>query len=142
MRNLDEIDLKIIELLSKNGRISLKDLSNEVFLTTPAVAARIEKLEKEGYIKGIHAKINMEKLGYGVKAFILVSVPPEDSSKFYEFVKAQECVLECNHITGEYSMLLKVIFSSTSLLDEFMGKLQHFGKTQTSVVFSTILERN
>ena len=50
-------------------------------------------------------------------------------------------MLEGNHITGEYSMLLKVIFSSTSLLDEFMGKLQQFGKTETSVVFSTILER-
>ena len=50
MKNLDEIDLKIIELLRANGRMSLKDLSGEVFLTTPAVAARIEKLEKEGYI--------------------------------------------------------------------------------------------
>ena len=48
MKNLDEIDLKIIELLRANGRTSLKDLSGEVFLTTPAVAARIEKLEKEG----------------------------------------------------------------------------------------------
>lgn len=141
MKNLDEIDLKIIELRRTNGRMSLKDLSGEVFLTTPAVAARIEKLEKEGYIEGIHAKLNMERLGYGIKAFIQVSVPPEKSQKFYDFIKRQECVLEGNHITGEYSMLLKVIFSSTSLLDEFMGKLQQFGKTETSVVFSTILER-
>lgn len=141
MKNLDEIDLKIMSLLRANGRMSLKDLSGEVFLTTPAVAARIEKLEKEGYIKGIHAKLDMERLGYGIKAFILVSVPPDRSSKFYEFISQQECVLEGNHITGEYSMLLKVIFSSTSLLDEFMGKLQQFGKTETSVVFSTIIER-
>ena len=80
MKNLDEIDLKIIELLRANGRMSLKDLSGEVFLTTPAVAARIEKLEKEGYIEGIHAKLNMERLGYGIKAFIQVSVPPERAS--------------------------------------------------------------
>ena len=52
MKNLDEIDLKIIELLRANGRTSLKDLTGEVFLTTPA---RIEKLEIEGYIEVIHA---------------------------------------------------------------------------------------
>ena len=141
MKNLDEIDLKIIESLRANGRMSLKDLSSEVFLTTPAVAARIDKLEKEGYIEGIHAKLNMEKLGYGIKAFILVSVPPKKSREFYNFINEHECVLEGNHITGEYSMLLKVIFPSTGLLDTFMGKLQKFGKTETSVVFSTILER-
>ena len=82
MKNLDEIDLKIIRLLRENGRMSLKELSSEVFLTPPAVAARIEKLGKEGYIKGIHARLNMEKLGYGIKAFILVSVPPEKAASF------------------------------------------------------------
>ena len=73
----------------------------------------------------------MEKLGYGSKAFIQVSVPPEKKRReFYDFIKKQECVLEGDHITGEYSMLLKVIFPSTTMLDEFMGKLQQFGKTE------------
>ena len=140
MKNLDEIDLKIIRLLRENGRMSLKELSSEVFLTPPAVAARIEKLGKEGYIKGIHARLNMEKLGYGIKAFILVSVPPEKSGEFYDFIKQQECVLEGNHITGEYSMLLKVIFRSTTLLDEFMGKLQQFGKQKRQWCFPHFLK--
>lgn len=142
MRNLDEIDVKILNMLKKNARTPLKELSAEVFLTTPAVSARIEKLEKDGYIKGYHAALDMEKLGYGIKAFILITVQPEENQKFYDFVKDQRCVPECSHITGPYSMILKVVFPTTTLLDEFLGKLQVFGKTQTQVVFSTIMERH
>ena len=65
MRSLDEVDKKILNRLRQNGRISLKELSSEVFLTMPAVSARIEKLEREGYIKGYHAEVDLEKLGYG-----------------------------------------------------------------------------
>ena len=141
MRSLDEVDKKILNRLRQNGRISLKELSSEVFLTMPAVSARIEKLEREGYIKGYHAEVNLEKLGYGIKAFILITVKPEDNKKFYEFVREERCILECSHITGNYSMILKAVFSSTTLLDEFLGKLQSFGKTETHVVFSTAVER-
>ncbi|MDY3238646.1 MAG: Lrp/AsnC family transcriptional regulator [Anaerovoracaceae bacterium] len=141
MRSLDEVDKKILNRLRQNGRISLKELSAEVFLTMPAVSARIEKLEREGYIKGYHAEVNLEKLGYGIKAFILITVKPEDNKKFYEFVREERCILECSHITGNYSMILKAVFSSTTLLDEFLGKLQSFGKTETHVVFSTAVER-
>ena len=141
MRSLDEVDKKILNRLRQNGRISLKELSAEVFLTMPAVSARIEKLEREGYIKGYHAEVNLEKLGYGIKACILITVKPEDNKKFYEFVRGERCILECNHITGNYSMILKAVFSSTTLLDEFLGRLQSFGKTETHVVFSTAVER-
>ncbi|MGN1413031.1 MAG: Lrp/AsnC family transcriptional regulator [Anaerovoracaceae bacterium] len=141
MRSLDEVDKKILNRLRQNGRISLKELSAEVFLTMPAVSARIEKLEREGYIKGYHAEVNLEKLGYGIKAFILITVKPEDNKKFYEFVRGERCILECSHITGNYSMILKAVFSSTTLLDEFLGRLQSFGKTETHVVFSTAVER-
>ena len=141
MRSLDEVDKKILNRLRQNGRISLKELSSEVFLTMPAVSARIEKLEREGYMKGYHAEVDLEKLGYGIKAFILITVKPEDNKKFYEFVRGERCILECNHITGNYSMILKAVFSSTTLLDEFLGRLQSFGKTETHVVFSTAVER-
>ena len=142
MKNLDDIDIKILNILKKNARTPLKELSAEVFLTTPAVSARIEKLEREGYIKGYHAALDMEKLGYGIKAFIMITVQPEDSRKFYDFIKEQKSVLECSHITSPYSMIMKVIFPTTTLLDEFLGKLQVFGKTETQVVFSTIMERH
>ena len=141
MRALDEIDKKILNRLRQNGRISLKELSAEVFLTMPAVSARIEKLEREGFIRGYHASMDMGKLGYGIKAFILITVKPEEHKRFYEFAKEEKCILECSHITGNYSMILKAVFPTTMMLDEFVGRLQAFGNTETHIVFSTAVER-
>ena len=142
MKALDTIDKEILKKLQENARIPLKDLSAEVFLTTPAVSARIEKLEKEGYIKGYHAEVDIEKLGYVVKAYIMITVKPEDIKKLYTFVGNQECVMECSHIIGHYSMIVKDAFPSTVMREIFLGKLQSFGKTETQVVFSTCIENH
>lgn len=142
MKPVDETDMQILDLLRENARMSLKDISSSVHLTSPAVSARIEKLEAAGLVKGYHADIDLEQLGYKIKSFIMISVEPEDHVEFYSFVRNEECVLECSHITGNFSMLLKVVFSSTSDLDRFVGRLQQFGKTETQVVFSTVLERH
>jgi Lrp/AsnC family leucine-responsive transcriptional regulator len=141
MKNIDELDVQILNHLKMNARISLKELSSKVHLTTPAVSSRIDKLETAGFIKGYHADIDLEKIGYKIKAFIQMSVQPEDQRKFYDFIQKKDCVLECSHITGPYSMLLKVVTPSTSELDTLIGELQEFGRTETQVVFSTVLER-
>ncbi len=59
---LDHVDCEILNLLSKNGRMSVKDLANEVFLSSPAASARVERLEKEGYITGYKDKIPLSDL--------------------------------------------------------------------------------
>ena len=141
MKAIDSTDIQILNLLKADARQSLKDLSEEVHMTTPALSARIEKLENAGYINGYHADVDLEKLGYNIRAFVSISVNPEDQRRFYDFVMKKQCVLECSHITGRFSMLLKVVFPSTSDLDTFVGELQEFGKTETQVVFSTVIER-
>ena len=141
MKNIDEMDVQILKLLKMNARMSRKELSSEVHLTTHALSARIDKLENAGFIKGYHADVDLEKIGYKIKAFIQMSVLPEDQRKFYDFIQKTDFVLECNNITGPYSMLLKVVTPTTSELDTFIGELQEFGRTETQVVFSTVLER-
>ena len=136
------MDVQILNLLKMNARMSLKELSSEVHLTTPALSARIDKLENAGFIKGYHADVDLEKIGYKIKAFIQMSVLPEDQRKFYDFIQKEDSILECSHITGPFSMLLKVVFPSTADLDTFIGQLQEFGRTETQVVFSTVLERH
>lgn len=134
---MDDIDRKILRLLQENARISLKSIAENTFLSSPAVSARIEKMEKEGVIAGYHALIEPMKLGYHILAFINLNVLPEDKPKFYAYAKSVANVLECSCVTGEYSMLLKVAFQSTVELDIFVGQLQKFGKTCTQIVFST-----
>ena len=60
MYGLDRVDLKIVELLQKDARMSLKDIAAQVYLTSPAVSARIDKMERWGVIEGYHARINPE----------------------------------------------------------------------------------
>jgi Lrp/AsnC family leucine-responsive transcriptional regulator len=137
---MDAIDLKLIELLQKNARFSLKHLANEVFLSTPAVSARILKLEESGVITGYSAQVNQVKLGYNIKAFINLEMSPKQKAEFYPFIEKCPNVLECNCVTGKYSMLIKVAFPTTLELDIFIGGLQKFGNTETQIVFSTAVE--
>jgi Lrp/AsnC family leucine-responsive transcriptional regulator len=134
---MDNIDRKIIKLLQGNARTPLKYLANKVFLSSPAVSARIERLEKSGIITGYHASVDNEALGYHITAFIHMALDPKQKPTFYPFVEACPNVLECNCVTGAHSMLMKVCFQSTSELDSFIGQLQRFGSTETQIVFST-----
>lgn len=134
---MDAIDLKLIGLLQKNARYSLKQLAEQVFLSSPAVSSRIERLEREGYVKGYQAEVDEEKLGFHIIAFINLEMTPKQKATFYPFVNSCPNVLECYCVTGQYSMLLKVAFPSTQELDGFIGRLSQFGKTQTQIVFSS-----
>ena len=137
---MDKIDLKIIELLQKNARFPLKHLAEEVFLSTPAVSSRIEKLQEARIITGYTANINPIKLGYNIKAFINLEVSPKQKTDFYPFIKSCPNVLECNCVTGKYSMLIKVAYHTTEELDAFINEIQKFGNTETQIVFSTAVE--
>lgn len=139
-RELDNIDKKIITILQANARTPLKDIAKEVFLSSPAVSSRIERMEKAGIISGYHARINYLLFGYHIKAFINLEVEPNQKKEFYPFIQAIPNVIECNCVTGDYSMLIEVVFRTTVELDHFINELQHFGRTKTQIVFSTSVE--
>lgn len=134
---MDKIDKKIIALLQENARYPLKYLAQQVYLSSPAVSARIERLEKQGIITGYHAAVDPVCLGYHITAFINLTLDPRQKEEFYPYVTACPNVMECNCVTGMYSIMLKVTFPSTVELDSFINDLQHYGNTQTQIVFST-----
>lgn len=134
---MDHIDKEILQILQENARTSLKTIAEKTFLSSPAVSARIEKLEKDGIITGYQAQIDPVKLGYHIIAFINLNVLPEDKPKFYKYAESIPNILECSCVTGEFSMIMKVAFESTMQLDSFIGQLQKYGKTSTQIVFST-----
>ncbi|MCR5542832.1 MAG: Lrp/AsnC family transcriptional regulator [Eubacterium sp.] len=134
---MDKIDKKILSLLQENARYPLKFLAEKVNLSSPAVSSRIERLEKQGIINGYHASVNPDTLGYHIMAFINLTLEPRQKVEFYPFIEACPNVLECNCVTGNYSMLIKVCFPSTQELDQFIGQIQTYGKTETQIVFST-----
>ena len=134
---MDQIDRRILSILRLNARTPLKAIAEQTFLSSPAVSARIERMEREGIIQGYHAQINPLLMGYHIQAFINLEVEPPQKPEFYPFVEACPQVLECSCVTGQYAMLLKVAFPSMLELDQFIGRLQDYGRTSTQIVFST-----
>ena len=133
---MDSIDKKIIKILQKNARTPIKDIAAMVSLSSPAVSTRIAKLEKEGIIQEYNLRLNRERLGYHIIAYILVEMDPSLKPKFQEEVNNCNNVLECCHITGQYSQILKAAFKSTNDLDAFLTVIQTYGRTSTHIVLS------
>ena len=79
---MDDIDRKILKLLQENARMSLKTIAEKTFLSSPAVSARIEKLEKRRGDRRVSCMVDPMKLGYHILAFINLDVIPEDKPKF------------------------------------------------------------
>jgi Lrp/AsnC family transcriptional regulator, leucine-responsive regulatory protein len=139
-REIDKFDEEILTALQVDARESVKTIASQVYLSSPAVSARIERLENDGVIIGYHADVNPEFFGYHIKAFINLEVPPVSKETFYPFIRSCPNVVECNCVTGDFSMLIEVLFPRTDDLDLFIGKLQRFGRTHTQIVFSTVVE--
>lgn len=137
---LDRIDLEILRLLEENARTPLKVIADHVFLSSPAVSARIDRLARDGLLTGFHASVDPSVLGFLIRAFINLEVEPQQKPEFYPYIQACPNVLACSCVTGDYSMLMEVQFRTTQELDLFINQLQHFGRTRTQIVFSTPVE--
>ena len=137
---MDNIDKKILCILQENARTPLKVIAEQVFLSSPAVSARIERLEASGMIMGYQAQLSAAQMGYQIKAFISLDVEPSQKPEFYPYIEGCPNVMECNCVTGDYSMLIKVGFRTTQELDHFINQLDRFGRTRTQIVFSTPVE--
>ena len=139
---LDKIDIAILNILKDNARTPIKAIADKLFISAPTVTARINIMEKAGIILGYHTIINDKAvLGHPVRAFINAEISPDKKTELYPFLAECPDVIECSHVTGEYSVLIQAVFESTDLLDKFISRLQSFGRTKTQIVFSTMVHR-
>ena len=138
---LDEIDMTILSILQQHGRRHHAEIAKEVDLSPPAVMERVKKLELRGIIKGYHALLDAKVLGKDVVAFIGVSVGHQRFiTAFASHMVRQHDVLECHHVTGEESFILKVKTANTDSLERLLGEIRSMEgvtRTVTKVVLST-----
>ena len=142
---LDATDLKILALLQDNAKIAQAKVAKAVGLTAPSVNERIRKLERGGYIRAYVAVLNERKLGHDITAFVEVFIEhPKFEAAFIESVDALDEVLECHHITGEFSLLLKVRVKDMAafrrLLIEKLNTVRGVRQTRTLIVLATSKE--
>ncbi len=144
LSSFDPIDLKILYILQNNGRSRLADIAEEVDLSAPAVMERVKKLEATGVIKGYQAIVDGKKVGKDITAFIGVSIGNQrDIDRFAAQMMRYHDVLECHHVTGDETFILKVKSANTSSLEKLLGEIRSVEgvtRTLTKVVLSTAKE--
>ena len=143
--DIDALDKKILQALSHNGRTRWADLAATCGVSSPAIAARVRRLEKRGVIQGYTALLSPEALGQSLMALIFVTLEhPKHRQTFLEFVQANPAIQECHHITGEGDYLLKVRCSGTAQLEHILSDcikgLPGIQQTRTSIALSTVKE--
>ena len=136
---VDEIDLKILKLLQDDARVSLKAIADKLFLSAPTVKSRINEMTEKGIIKGYYTEIDNSVFENVIKCYIEIEVAPAKKEELYKVLNESTQVIECDRVTGEYSLIAKVVFKNTVERDKFINKLQHYGRTRTQIIFSSII---
>jgi len=142
LRKLDSTDRKIIGELTSNGRVSLAELGRRVNLSSPAVAERVQRLERAGVITGYRAEIDPRALGYQLTAIVRIKPGPGQLQRIPELALEIPEVGECHRITGEDCFYLKVHLRS--IVDELSLVLDRFltyGETTTSLINASPIPR-
>ncbi|MBC5784007.1 Lrp/AsnC ligand binding domain-containing protein [Ramlibacter sp. USB13] len=122
--DLDRIDLKILEVLQADGRISNLKLAEAVALSPTAVLARVQRLTREGYVVGYEARLDPVKLGLGMLVFVEVLLDRTTPNVFDAFkaaVQVHPQILECHMVAGGFDYLLKTRMADMQAYRDFAG---------------------
>jgi Lrp/AsnC family transcriptional regulator, leucine-responsive regulatory protein len=133
---LDDLSRSILKELCQDARISTTEIGRRVGLSAPAVAERIQKLEKQGFIKGYSTIVDFDKVGLSIKAIITYKSTTLKHSESIKLIDAMPEVVEWHAITGNYCMILKVAVETSKDLEAFIERLAQYGETSTSLILS------
>jgi Lrp/AsnC family leucine-responsive transcriptional regulator len=135
--DLDDKSWTILSAVQRDGRISLKALAAEAGLSLPAVSERLRRLVEAGVILGFRAQVDPEALGHHVLAIIGITTPQNLKGKLLKLLEGRTEVLECLHVTGQDSYLLRVAARDIRHLEQFVSRINVYGETRSSIVMST-----
>jgi Lrp/AsnC family leucine-responsive transcriptional regulator len=143
---LDELDHRIVALLLKDGRTPTAQIAEQIGLSRPAVADRLDKLERQGVIRGTTAVVDPAALGRAITAFVSArgtTLPPAAWKKFRELMARDE-VLEVHTVAGDDCFLMKVRAESIGALNTLIQQLTTAPlslATRTTIVMETHCEK-
>lgn len=122
---LDEIDRRILADLQADGRITNVELARRVGISAPPCLRRVRALEEAGFIRGYHADLSSEALGFGVTVFALVGLKSQaeaDLVAFEQKVAEWPLVRECHMLAGENDFILKIVAKDWDAYQSFLTK--------------------
>jgi Lrp/AsnC family leucine-responsive transcriptional regulator len=143
MTAMEALDLRILGLLARDGRMSYTDIGKETGLSTSAAQQRVRRLEARGIIRGYAARLDAAELGLGVTAFVAIKpFDPSQADDAPDRLRDIPEIISCYSVAGEPSYLLKVQVPTMSDLEAVLARIRARGKvsTHTTTVLSTPYE--
>lgn len=144
---LDKLDRHILDLLQRDGRMSMTDLAEAVGLTVTPCIERVRRLEREGIIMGYHARVAPTALDAGLLVFVEVSISSKSERSFEDFRREVLCiphVQECHLVSGDFDYMIKArikeIGQYRSLLGDILLRLPGVTQTKSCIVMEEIKE--
>jgi Lrp/AsnC family leucine-responsive transcriptional regulator len=146
-RELDDVDERILRELQADARVPNAELARRVALSPPATLERVRRLERLGLILGYHARLDRAKAGFGLTAFVMVSLELRQERPIERFRRAigpAPEVLECHNVSGGFDFLLKVVARDMRHYEAFvrerLSQVQGVARIQTCFALSTAKE--
>jgi len=140
---MDSIDIKILNLLENNGRMSHEEIGKRLHLSRPAIHQRVAKLEQKGIIKSYHTKINWGALGQVVRAIVFLNIWTldfnETMKKILDININGLTIEECYRITGQWCIMLKIraeLTDQITMLHDELLKMEGMQDTFTMLILS------
>jgi Lrp/AsnC family transcriptional regulator, leucine-responsive regulatory protein len=134
---MDATSRRILEELQADGRLTIAELGRRVNLSPPAVAERIQRLERAGVITGYHAAVDPKRIGYPLAAIVRIAPATRQFDTIRELARETPEVVECHRITGEDCFFLKVHLRSIDDLEPLLDRFTPYGRTTTSFIHSS-----
>jgi Lrp/AsnC family transcriptional regulator, leucine-responsive regulatory protein len=138
---LDEKGRRLLRALQENARASYSDLAKEVGLSVPSVIERIRKFEDVGIITGYHANVDLQALGFPIKALVRFQGTGTQMNEVAKSVRNFSEVIEAHRMTGDTCFMAIVSVASLTHLEQFLDRMSRYGQTQTSIIVSTPVEK-
>lgn len=138
---LDEVNLRLLTELAQDGRLGMAELGRRIGMSAPAVAERVQRLERAGVITGYHAELDAKALGFPVAAVVRIRPSPGQLQRIPEIARETAEVAECYRITGEDCYLIRLNLRSIDELEGVLDGFTPYGSTTTSIIHSAPVPR-
>jgi Lrp/AsnC family leucine-responsive transcriptional regulator len=138
---LDAINLRLLEELQADARLTMAELGRRINLSPPAVAERVQRLERAGVITGYHAELDPKAVGFPIQVVVRIRPSTRQLHKIPELARETPEVVECSRITGEDCFFLRLHLRSMDDLEEIIDRFVVFGQTTSSIVHSSPVAR-
>jgi Lrp/AsnC family leucine-responsive transcriptional regulator len=138
---LDLVNRRLLQELERDARLSIAELGRRLNLSAPAVAERMQRLERAGVITAYRAELDPKALGWPIAVVVRVRPLSRQLQKIPEIARETPEVVECHRITGEDCFFLKVHLRSIDDLEEILDRFTPYGQTTTSIIHSSPVAR-